>query len=43
VGIRPAAYTGWDVIIARDGRIAALYVYLDESSEEFRNASGQAD
>ena len=22
-------YTGWDVIIARAGRIAALYVYLD--------------
>ncbi len=35
------AYTGWDVIIARDGKIAALYVFLDESSEEFRKASGQ--
>jgi hypothetical protein len=22
-------YTGWDVIIVRDGRIAALYVFLD--------------
>ncbi|WP_309141255.1 nuclear transport factor 2 family protein [Novosphingobium sp. G106] len=32
------AYTGWDVIIVRDGRIAALYVFLDESSEEFRRA-----
>ncbi|WP_158744266.1 nuclear transport factor 2 family protein [Acidisphaera sp. L21] len=29
-------YTGWDVIIVRDGRIAALYVFLDESSAEFR-------
>ena len=23
-------YTGWDVIIVRDGRIAALYVFLDQ-------------
>jgi len=23
-------YTGWDVIIAEDGRIAALYVFLDQ-------------
>jgi len=35
-------YTGWDVIIVRDGKIAALYVFLDESSEEFRRTSGQA-
>jgi hypothetical protein len=35
------AYTGWDVIIARDGKIAALYVFLDERSEEFGEASGQ--
>jgi hypothetical protein len=34
-------YTGWDVIIVRDGRIAALYVYLDEASEEFRRSGGQ--
>jgi hypothetical protein len=25
-------YTGWDVIIVRDGRIAALYVFLNESA-----------
>jgi hypothetical protein len=31
-------YTGWDVIIVRDGRIAAMYVFLDEMSEEFRRA-----
>nr|WP_244395982.1 nuclear transport factor 2 family protein [Beijerinckia indica] len=36
-------YTGCDVIIVRDGRIAALYVFLDESPEEFRRASGQAE
>jgi glutathione S-transferase len=29
-------YTGWDVIIVRDGRIAALYVFLDEAMAEFR-------
>lgn len=23
-------YTGWDVIIVREGRIAALYVFLDQ-------------
>jgi len=34
-------YTGWDVIIVRDGRIAALYVFLDESSEEFRRTKGE--
>jgi len=35
-------YTGWDVIIARNGRIAALYVFLDETTAEFsRSASGQ--
>ena len=34
-------YTGWDVIIVQDGRIAALYVFLDEASEEFRRASGE--
>lgn len=28
------AYTGWDVILVRDGRIAALYVFLDEGSAE---------
>jgi len=32
-------YTGWDVIIVRDGRIAALYVFLDEMSEEFRRTN----
>ena len=32
-------YTGWDVIIVRDGRIASLYVFLDESSAEFRRAN----
>lgn len=29
-------YTGWDVLIVRDGKIAALYVFLDEASEELR-------
>jgi hypothetical protein len=38
-----AAYTGWDVIIVRDGRIAALYVFLDEASEEFRQNSASTD
>src|ERR1700754_3118198 len=38
----PAVYTGWDVIIVRDGKIAALYVFLDETSEEYRRASEQA-
>jgi hypothetical protein len=33
------AYTGWDVIIVRDGLIAALYVFLDEASDEFRRSS----
>jgi len=28
------AYTGWDFILVRDGRIAALYVFLDEESAE---------
>lgn len=31
-------YTGRDVLIAREGRIVALYVFLDETSEEFRGA-----
>ena len=26
-----SGHTGWDVIIVREGRIAALYVYLDEA------------
>lgn len=30
------AYTGWDFILVRDGRIAALYVFLDEGSAESR-------
>jgi hypothetical protein len=34
------AYTGSDVIIVRDGLIAALYVFLDETSDEFRRSSG---
>lgn len=33
-------YTGWDVITVRDGKITALYVFLDEASEEFRRAGG---
>jgi hypothetical protein len=32
-------YTGWDVIIVRDGRIAALYVFLDEATAEFSSSS----
>jgi hypothetical protein len=36
-------YTGWDVIIVRDGRIAALYVFLDEvSTESSRSASARS-
>lgn len=35
-------YTGWDVITVRDGRITALYVFLDENSEELRRSGGQA-
>jgi hypothetical protein len=35
----PPLYTGWDVIIVQDGRIDALYVFLDEASEEFRRSS----
>jgi len=44
-GPRGAApvYTGSDVIIVRDARIAALYVFLDESSDEYRRASGQSE
>ena len=34
-------YTGWDVITVRDGKITALYVFLDETSDEFRRASGK--
>jgi NAD(P)-dependent dehydrogenase (short-subunit alcohol dehydrogenase family) len=34
-----AAYAGWDVVIVRDGKIAALYVFLDETSGEFRRSS----
>ena len=26
-------YTGWDVIIVEDGRIAALYVFLDQTAK----------
>ena len=26
-------YTGWDVIIVEDGRIAALYVFLDQAGK----------
>ncbi|MDG3441203.1 nuclear transport factor 2 family protein [Nitrospirillum amazonense] len=33
-------YTGWDVITVRDGQIAALYVFLDETSEEFQRSAG---
>ena len=32
-------YTGWDVMIVRDGKITALYVFLDETSEEYRRSS----
>jgi hypothetical protein len=37
VGEAPV-YTGWDVVIVRDGMIAALYVFLDETSDEYRRA-----
>jgi hypothetical protein len=33
------AYTGWDVIITHDGKIAALYVFLDEICDEFRKSA----
>jgi hypothetical protein len=36
-----AAYTGWDFVLEKDGKIAALYVFLDEASEEFRRTSGK--
>lgn len=32
-------YTGWDVIIVRGGRIAALYVFLDEPTAEFTSSA----
>ena len=34
----PVEYTGWDVITVRGGRIAALYVFLDEGSAEAERA-----
>ncbi len=34
-------YSGWDVIIVREGRIAALYVFLEETSEEYQRAIRQ--
>ena len=39
-GEKPA-YTGWDVIVVRNGLIAALYVFLDETSAEFRRMSSK--
>jgi hypothetical protein len=36
-------YTGWDVIITRDDKIAALYVFLDESSDEYRRSRRKSD
>lgn len=36
------AYTGWDFILVRDGRIAALYVFLDEGSAESRRMQDAA-
>ena len=36
------AYAGWDVIIVRDGRIVALYVFLDEGSEELKRVVSAA-
>ncbi len=34
-------YTGWDVIRVRDGKIALLYVFLDENSDELRRSAAQ--
>ena len=34
-------YTGWDVIIVRNGRIAALYVFLDEATAELDRPAGR--
>jgi len=39
----PPEYTGWDVIIVRDGRIAALYVFLDEATAEFSRSAASRD
>jgi hypothetical protein len=39
----PPEYTGWDVIIVRDGRIAALYVFLDEATAEFSRSPAGHD
>ena len=36
------AYTGWDVMIVCNGKIAALYVFLDETLDEFRRVSVKA-
>jgi len=38
-----AVYTGLDLVIARGDKIAALYVFLDESSDEYRRSSGKRD
>lgn len=34
-------YTGWDIIHVHNGRIAALYVFLEESSEELGRSAGE--
>ncbi len=36
------AYTGWDFILVEGGRIAALYVFLDEGSAESRRMQDAA-
>lgn len=36
------AYTGWDFILVEGGRIAALYVFLDEGSAEARRMQDTA-
>ncbi len=36
------AYAGWDVIIVRDGKIAALYVFLEDTSGDRHGAEGRS-
>jgi hypothetical protein len=36
-------YTGWDVIVVREGRIAALYVFLDENVAGAASPSGDGN
>ena len=35
------AYTGWDVVTVKNGQIAALYVFLDETSDADRGSASR--